>query len=786
MGRAAGGRSRLRGKAWGAESYLRRPRAHPQAGLAMHERAGHGAGAAGAPAGSPRAGRRGCRWSLPAAALWSAALWGTALTAGFPTAALAATVQVNTTADGTDTAGCAGSGACSLRAAILYANQNPGADTIQVPKGTYTLSLADVDGDEDQGLTGDLDVSGDLTLEGLGAGPGEVVITASGGFRVLEVLSGTVTVRNLTLRDGRMDSEGGGVLRNEADLTLDQVVVAEGRAPTGGGILNAGTLRLQSGSVVEGNLAFGSMAQGGGGGIRNEGRGLEPASLTVVGSIIRNNRAQALDAGGNPVSGQGGSGGGIYNTYGSVALDRSLVEGNVAAFNGGGIAHVRGGLVVARSVIRDNVSNQLGGGLDVTAPADVTQSAIVGNSAVQGGGGAAVEAPGQGSLGLLNSTVSGNQAGDGGGLRNSGTLTVTNSTVFGNDSTGNAATQIFTCGTLKQDPPNDTCAAGAYETDASGAIRQLVRTSLVNTVVGAPDGTMASCNPNPTLPGGSTLRLTDSLGHNIEASTNTCSLDQGTDTVQAPPSSLFASLSLPATGDHQQLLFPLLDPASLAKDQGHDGYCPSVDQRGVVRNDGQCDIGAYEIAAAGAPSANLVDLVTHIPVQEVKILSLPGGTQVAFDVTVANKGPSTAVGVTLKVSLPLTVELATTPVEASGNGTCAADKPGEPSFSCDLGDLPALAERRVRVTLVPLQAGDVLVTADAQPADKGTETFNPDNTASRSITVSSLGGTAAPGGGAGINFGGGGGGGSWGPGLLLCGLLPWALRAAARRHAHLR
>src|SRR5262245_38264714 len=54
--------------------------------------------------------------------------------------------------------------ACTLRAAIQEANALPGPNTIHMPAGTYTLSLAG--GDEDAAATGDLDITGDLTIEG--------------------------------------------------------------------------------------------------------------------------------------------------------------------------------------------------------------------------------------------------------------------------------------------------------------------------------------------------------------------------------------------------------------------------------------------------------------------------------------------------------------------------------------------------------------------------------------------------------------------------------------------
>src|SRR4051794_7576222 len=65
----------------------------------------------------------------------------------------AATIDVSTTSDGGDG---------SLRAAISEANANPGPDVIQVPSGTYTLTIAGPD--EDNNGTGDLDTNGDVTI----------------------------------------------------------------------------------------------------------------------------------------------------------------------------------------------------------------------------------------------------------------------------------------------------------------------------------------------------------------------------------------------------------------------------------------------------------------------------------------------------------------------------------------------------------------------------------------------------------------------------------------------
>src|SRR5436309_761481 len=56
---------------------------------------------------------------------------------------------------------------CSLREAIIAANANPGADTINLPPGTYTLTISGAG--ENAGAAGDLDVTQDLTLSGGGS-----------------------------------------------------------------------------------------------------------------------------------------------------------------------------------------------------------------------------------------------------------------------------------------------------------------------------------------------------------------------------------------------------------------------------------------------------------------------------------------------------------------------------------------------------------------------------------------------------------------------------------------
>jgi hypothetical protein len=79
--------------------------------------------------------------------------------------ARASTFVVDRTDDSASATACtAAADDCSLRGAIIAANAHGGADEVDVPAGTYTLTLAGRA--EDAAATGDLDVTDDLTIVG--------------------------------------------------------------------------------------------------------------------------------------------------------------------------------------------------------------------------------------------------------------------------------------------------------------------------------------------------------------------------------------------------------------------------------------------------------------------------------------------------------------------------------------------------------------------------------------------------------------------------------------------
>ena len=74
-------------------------------------------------------------------------------------------------------------GECTLRAAVIEANQFPGPDSISIPAGVFTLTIEGPP--EDDGLSGDLDVLDDVSIQGAGAA--STIIIGVGGGAVISL-----------------------------------------------------------------------------------------------------------------------------------------------------------------------------------------------------------------------------------------------------------------------------------------------------------------------------------------------------------------------------------------------------------------------------------------------------------------------------------------------------------------------------------------------------------------------------------------------------------------------
>ncbi|MFW6135408.1 MAG: Calx-beta domain-containing protein [Chloroflexota bacterium] len=299
----------------------------------------------------------------------------TCLYAGPIPAAHAATIVVNTTDDELNT-----DSDSSLREAIQAANTDTavsgctagsGADTITLPAGLYTLTIAGTN-EEDNG-TGDLDITDRLTINGDGEGISIIQAgtnSTNGIDRVLDIRAfATVEINDVRIRYGRAtfiagETHGGGI-RNVATLTLNNCTISSNNAPSsgayGGGIENSGTLTLNNSTVGYNNARYR------GGGACNRGT----AEMTLNNSTVNGNTS-------------GDRGGGIHN-LGTMTLDNCTVSGNSSDGYGGGIS-TNGTLTSIHTSIANNIADGddngsgEGGGINIGGGTANVMNTIIGRN----------------------------------------------------------------------------------------------------------------------------------------------------------------------------------------------------------------------------------------------------------------------------------------------------------------------------------------------------------------------------------------------------------------------
>jgi hypothetical protein len=376
--------------------------------------------------------RGGLVWRLVLAVALALALLGGVA----PAPAAAAMIEVRSGADGGGS--CPGAD-CTLRQALAVANDG---DTITFAPAVTEVTLT----------TAELVVDASVTIQGSGTGGVRVARSAVGGtprFRVFHISGGAVvTLRGLTVANGDVDGDGGGILVEGGGLTVEAGVVADNTARAapnsstvrGGGIAALNAPVTLTNSTVSGNKASVTSSGEGtyfsgsayGGGVYTSASGdntTVDASVTLTDSTVSGNEARVVGPadsfygnayGGGVYTAANGTDG-VYN--GGVTLARTTVSGNIARAEGaatqsfGGSAY--GGGVYA-----------YGGGIGVqaSAPVALTDSVVEGNEArvastgassyfsgyAYGGGVYAVvngiDAVLNGGVTLARTTVSGNAA----------------------------------------------------------------------------------------------------------------------------------------------------------------------------------------------------------------------------------------------------------------------------------------------------------------------------------------------------------------------------------------
>lgn len=462
---------------------------------------------------------------------------------------------------------------CSLREAVITANRCEGRQTIQIPAGTYPLSLEGTG--EDEARTGDLDILDTVRVEGAG---GEVVIDGQGIDRVFHVIDprdipDTNTLSGLTITGGSANQTGGGIYHEAGWLNLEDSILRDNEAGAGSSVGGAGGGLFSQAHftnenlTIENNIAHGS----GGGAYFDEGSYM----LVNGGLLVQGNQSLGGEGGGGFFFFPGSvadmndarfvenetaaNGGGMWND-GELELMRTRFESNVSGMNGGGVYNRSGDILVLRETWFTNNNAEQGGGLYNQGAVHFYQSGINNNTAFAGLGGGLFN-EGSGALMLIrNSTISANmipaehEGGGGGIINNGGDVQIEFSTLAYNSING-----VF---------------------NRSGHVR------MESTVLG--HHARDNCVGNPV----------DSGGHNLEDGSScdfTESSDLEVDGVGIDRLAMNGGFSL----SHALLA------DSPALDSGDRDTCLPVDQRGVTRPQGvRCDRGAFESEEHGGEGSD--------------------------------------------------------------------------------------------------------------------------------------------------------------------------------------
>lgn len=284
---------------------------------------------------------------------------------------------------------------CRLIATALQ--RATSGDTIRIAAGVFKENLG---------------VDKEITM--IGAGPDQTIIDAGLADTVLKVNGYKYpngmdfSLSEVSLFHGQSQDGAGLWVSHGNNITLQHVIIAQNIASgQGGGIyddyarrmaLDQVTVWHNSAGKEGGGIYFSSATQG------NVDFGLD-IEMDITNSDIQEN--------------SGSEGGGIYNE-GKLTLENTKLEGN----------HARGSGMKAGE----------GGGLFNDHEATISNCSFKKNTADTGGGGISSLEPwsdtsAMTTASIIDSTISDNQANSGGGIDDTGELSLTNSTVANNQAT---------------------------------------------------------------------------------------------------------------------------------------------------------------------------------------------------------------------------------------------------------------------------------------------------------------------------------------------------------------
>ncbi|MFN8630029.1 MAG: right-handed parallel beta-helix repeat-containing protein [Chloroflexota bacterium] len=554
--------------------------------------------------------------------LAAAAMASSLLAAAFVQPA-AATVSTNAFVVSTLGDAIAADGKCSLREAMTDANNGSGNGSASAGEcgiagaGPYTVTFS---------------VAGTITLTSALPtilsnstidGGDKITIDGAGLYRDLNVFAGEVTVQRITLDHGYVSGGTGAAVLNSSELTLSHVTIRNSHAD-GVGSGQGGAIFVANGQVALEN------------------------------SIVTGNQAYY--------------GGAIMMAAGSMTVVNTSVTNNTGDWNGGAI-YLGGAASVAvvHSTIANNSAGNYGAGIFAADTATVT----INHSLIDGNTGGAMSSSGTASWTIVDTTVSNNATGASGGAfsGSAGTLTISTSTLSGNTSpSGGGAIEVF-AGTVVV--ANSTIANNTAWTGAALAGDGTSVSLLVNDTI-----TGNTSNPGAILNnGGGSITVKNSIiAGNTGAMTSGLVNTSLGNILAASAAGILDPGGLKDNGGPTKTV-ELLATAASAINAGDAATCAGspvsgVDQRGVTRPAGACDIGAVEREStaphASTPTTSFLVATkagsSSVPVRVTAAWTDPGGSGVARFIlqrrigtgawtTVTSSMPATGIAITQSVGV---------------------------------------------------------------------------------------------------------------------------------------
>jgi len=444
---------------------------------------------------------------------------------------------------------------CSLREAVIDADQTVAKDTIALPAGTYRIDLSGSDTSEN---TGDLNISTDMVIIGAPS-----IIDGQELGRIMDIGSdASVTLRDLTLRNAFGLYNGGALQIKDGSLTLETVTFADNS--TGG---RGGAIYTDGDAVVDiDGCHFLNNSAGSGAAISAN------TGVTVRNTLFRGNSA---DNRGSAVHITGLTSDSLFE---GVTFDQNLATGS-----GGGILFLGRKLLINGLIATGNESTGGNGGVLFMSGTNHAKQVEIVNALFDGnmaeGGGAISYAGSIDTLDIQHSSFVSNVAtGNGGALYQTGdNVDLTNVTFSGNQATGNGGA-IYLYGE----------GLTLLHTTFSGGSANLGNALYVGGSITISPSQLA----NNLIDGDCYINNADkvtSLGGNVEGTGDSCEFNAGSDLVNQSNAQLGLQPlrnNIGGTPTHE------LTSGSVARGQGETATCESVmvdqlyESRGSVCNSG--------------------------------------------------------------------------------------------------------------------------------------------------------------------------------------------------------